>query len=541
MRRGSPRLFTSLFLLLLLAGGIPLLLILIVGWIPLRQQMRLWTLPSVELALDSSLRANREAFFSLHRSLERRARARASDVAGTELEASRDALETALQAIVEAERVDLAQLWVRDAGGLVLLASVASTGKAETSGEFASPLPDRTRVGPQRPAWIELHGAETDWIGVPAFIWPEDRTETHPRAALVLGFALGKGYFERVGRGTAGLSYYRRLGEVSDMLRTSYLLLFSLAAVTAVAISLWLARRVARGVSLPVEQLVIAMEALGRGEFRPLEIQSRFPEIVTLAGAFHQLGSTLRDYEERIRESEQVRGARETARFVAHEIRNSLTPVRAAVGVLERRVAELPEAERERGRRALELIQTEAERMTRLASTFSDYAHLPEPRPEPIDPGEVLRQLLALEVPDRITHQLLEPEAPLTVRADRDELVRAFRNLIKNAVEAIPGAGSITAEVRLSDTGNEAIISISDSGTGMDTEMLRQATQPGFTTKQTGTGLGLALVRRTVSRYGGRLRLESEPGRGTRVVVSLPYDLNKGKDSNRRPNEVKSR
>lgn len=541
MHRGSPRLFTALFLLLLLAGGIPLLLILIVGWLPLRQQMRLWTLPSVELALDSSLRANRDAFFSLHRSLDRRARARASDVAGTTLDADHATIVSRLRQIAEAERVDLAQLWIHDKTGLILLASASSAGPIEATGEFLEPLPDRTRVGPQRPAWVELRGAETDWIGVPAFIWPEDRVATHPRAALVLGFALGKGYFERVGRGTAGLSYYRRLGEVSDMLRTSYLLLFGVAALTAVAISLWLARRVARGVSLPVEQLVIAMEALGRGEFHPLEVQSRFPEMVTLGAAFHRLGATLRDYEERIRESEQVRGARETARFVAHEIRNSLTPVRAAVGVLERRVAELPDAERERGRRALELIQTEAERMTRLASTFSDYAHLPDPKPEAIDAVEVLRELLALEVPDRITHHLLEPERAVTVRADRDELVRAFRNLIKNAVEAIPGPGSISVDVRLGDAGSEAVIRISDSGTGMDAEMLRQATQPGFTTKQTGTGLGLALVRRTVSRYGGRLRLESEPGRGTTVVVSLPRELTRGEAPSRTPNEVTHR
>ena len=159
--------------------------------------------------------------------------------------------------------------------------------------------------------------------------------------------------------------------------------------------------------------------------------------------------------------------------------------------------------------------------MASLASAFSDYAHLPEPHPESLDVAEIIRALADREVPAEIDSVLDLHPLP-QVWADRDEMERLLRNLIKNAVEAMQGAGSLRIEARPATDGEPIRIVIADSGPGMDDATLEKVFQPGFTTKTTGTGLGLPLVRSTVIRMGGRLSIESKPGEGTKVILRLP-------------------
>jgi signal transduction histidine kinase len=165
--------------------------------------------------------------------------------------------------------------------------------------------------------------------------------------------------------------------------------------------------------------------------------------------------------------------------------------------------------------------------MASLASAFSDYAHLPEPHPASLDVVEIIRSIAELEVPSAIDCVLDLHPLP-RVWADRDEMERMLRNLIKNAVEAMEGTGSLRIEARPATDGEPIRIVIADSGPGMDDATLEKVFQPGFTTKATGTGLGLPLVRSTVIRMGGRLSIESKPGEGVRVILRLPASEKEG-------------
>src|SRR5690606_9555144 len=149
------------------------------------------------------------------------------------------------------------------------------------------------------------------------------------------------------------------------------------------------------------------------------------------------------------------------------------------------------------------------------------YAHLPEPHPESLDVAEILRRIAELEIPPEIDCALDLHPLP-EIRADRDEMERMLRNLIKNAVEAMEGAGSLRIEARPATDGEPIRIVIADSGPGIEEAALEKVFQPGFTTKAAGTGLGLPLVRSAVIRMGGRLSIESKPGEGTRVILRLP-------------------
>jgi nitrogen fixation/metabolism regulation signal transduction histidine kinase len=521
------RLSSRLFLLFLLSGITPMLVLLGVGWIQFRQQFRLWTVPSFEQALDASLQTNRRSMDRVHAQLEAVGQDALSspDLRESTFD-SPDRLGPVLARIREVPGVDFVQYYERRQDRWGLVASSGSDSAAVAAAIEGIPVPEASDLGPQRARPLRLAGPDGDLFAVPVYRWRSGAASgdapAEPVGCLLLGTVLGPEFFGQLETASTGLGFYRRFLEVGRVLRNAYLGILVIALLASLSFSLWLARRVARGVSRPVENLVGAMGAVGSGVEPEAPVRSRIPEMETLARAFERMRRTLKQYEEQLRGVEQVRGAQETARFVAHEIRNTLTPVQAGLAVLEKRVLALPEESREPGRRALEAIRREADRMASLATSFSEYAHLPDPEVEPLEVAPLLRHLGTTDVPEAIRVELALPERLPRVRADRDDVERLFRNLIKNAVEAMEGSGTLRIAAGY-DAGAERLwVDVEDTGGGMDPKTLEKAMQPGFTTKQAGSGLGLALVRRSVIRYGGTFQIESEPGRGTHCRVSLP-------------------
>jgi nitrogen fixation/metabolism regulation signal transduction histidine kinase len=537
--RTGMRLGPRLFLLVVLSSLLPAALILLTGWLQLRQQMRLWTIPSVETALEASLQTNRKAFDRLERQLEMEGRVLVESPVFPSAPDDTTGLAKVLEAGCRQFGIDLAQFYAWERGAFRLLSSRTLEGSQGPDASAQLQIPGSAAVGPQRVSPLRLHDGNGDYLALPIFLWRpstgEPNTLPPPRGALVLGASLGAQYYSRLGEVSNGLFFYRRLEEVGLVLRTGYGVLAGIVLLLSLAFSLWMARKAARSVSRPVEDLVRGMEAVGRNlpseavaasagaaSGRP-EANARIPEIARLADAFALMQAALQSYEDRLRESERVRGAQETARFVAHEIRNTLTPVRAALSVLERQVGGLVEEPRERADRALVLIRREADRMAALAGAFSEYARFPERKPVPCALGPLLSSLARHEIPPRIRLQLEVDETLPAIQADRDEMERLFRNLIKNAVESIAENGTIRLALRRQAGAEGLEILLEDSGCGIDPETLRKVFHPGFTTKETGTGLGLALVRSSLSHYGGIIRLESAKGSGTMVRISLPW------------------
>jgi signal transduction histidine kinase len=489
--------------------------------------MSLWTLPSVERALGASLQANRRAFDRLLRHMEAEGRILAESSLFPPAPEDTTGLDALLGSGCREFGLDLVQFYAAGDGHFRLLASRMPVGRAGPDASERLRPPQSSPSGPSRPAPLQLAEPAGDLLALPTYIWypssPEDSLRL--RGVLVLGVDLGGGYYAQIREVTSGLLFYRRLQELGLVLRTGYGLLALLVLLASMGLSLLLAQRVAIRISRPVDTLVRDMDAVGRGDGGGEPLLSGIPEMDRLARAFDTMRRTLRTYEARLRETERVRGAQETARFVAHEIRNTLTPIRAALSVLERASGRDDDEARSKAARALDLIRREADRMTTLAGTFSEYARFPERRPERLDLATLVGEIARAEVPERIRLEIAFPPGPAAavppVEADREEMERIFRNLVRNAVEAMPGAGSIRLSFSTSDSGGLRI-SLADTGGGMDPETLRQAFQPGFTTKETGTGLGLALVRGAISHYGGTVTMESLPGEGTNCVVDLP-------------------
>jgi len=602
------RLGSRLFLLVAGCSLIPSLFVLAAGWLQLRHQLRLWTLPSIESALDSSIEGQRQALDRLQRHLEHGG----MEVAARALEAcalpvsAQEGRDTLLAGLSRELDVDLLQIYRMENGAFV---RSGSSQFGDAGGPDAAALlrvPASSPAGPQRPATLRISSSQGDFLAVPVYLWSPGATDQAELAgALVLGDHLGTGHHGRFAQISSTLLFYRRLGEVGAMLKTGYGLLAGIGLLACLAVSLFLAARVAREISRPVNALVRQMEDFsardvitagdrtgrsppaapwdvlsgsapgaldlhGSTDRRPGaratwpaggapapespvdpgstgeqrngqgDGESGIPEIRTLSRAFSRMAAQLRSYEDHLREGERIRGSQETARFVAHEIRNALTPVRAALGILQRSMsADTPDPNR--SRQALELIQEEAERMTMLAGTFSEYARFPERRPAAVDLVEVIEKQARELIPSRVQFHSRHPrpEAPggggavtttpggrekraALVQVDRDEIDRVVRNLIQNAVQATSGPGTITSTVEIDSASLTLLWTLEDTGAGMDEATLARAFQLGYTTRPGGSGLGLALVRSALNHYGGSIRLESRPGEGTLCRVALP-------------------
>lgn len=227
------------------------------------------------------------------------------------------------------------------------------------------------------------------------------------------------------------------------------------------------------------------------------------------------------DLDEKL-EKEKALLLEQMAPVLAHEIRNPLGSIKGAAQYL------LTEVEQEEQRRLLEVITEEANRLNRVVSQFLDYAR---PFQMDIQPGSInsiIEKTIALIETDRTAHNTqiqleLHPHLP-PVPMDQEQIHRVIMNIVLNAIEAMNGEGILTIRTTRIErgAGDAAVgISIRDTGSGMSREVLRQIFTPFFTTKERGTGLGLAVCRKIIMNHGGKIRVKSIPGKGTIFYIRL--------------------
>jgi two-component system nitrogen regulation sensor histidine kinase NtrY len=219
---------------------------------------------------------------------------------------------------------------------------------------------------------------------------------------------------------------------------------------------------------------------------------------------------------------------REMARQVAHEIKNPLTPMKLSLQYLQKAIAERrPNAEELIGRISQTLI-TQIDVLSDIATSFSTFTNLPTMRPVRLDVVAVLRHCADLfrqndgaEHGELLLH--LPPDGTSIVFADESLLVRTFNNLLLNAKQAVPPGRTPRQEVGLQASGTDKVlITIADNGSGIAAEVREQIFRPNFTTKATGSGIGLAVAKRGIESAGGRIWFETEEGVGTTFFIELP-------------------
>jgi signal transduction histidine kinase len=279
--------------------------------------------------------------------------------------------------------------------------------------------------------------------------------------------------------------------------------------------SVRLGGHLSRQLGRPIDELVQWADRVGQGLPLPAEDLGRgAPEFAELRAALRHMAEELRTGRLRELEAERLRAFREIARRVAHEMKNPLTPIRLAV-------AQLVRHPREDQREAIEVLTAEAARLEGLAREFTELGRLPEGPAAEVDLGELVTELAKHSVPPEITcHLEVEPNLPRVI-GHYDPLRRALSNVLRNAVEAMEGRGTIEVQVRSAPAGG-VIVAIRDHGPGIGPELRDHIFEPYFTSRPDGTGLGLNLVRQTVEAHGGDVVVSATPGGGATFEVRLP-------------------
>jgi two-component system nitrogen regulation sensor histidine kinase NtrY len=296
----------------------------------------------------------------------------------------------------------------------------------------------------------------------------------------------------------------------------------AITAAVALALLLIVTSRVAghlsRSLSRPVNELMGWTENIVRGEPLPVETDTRgAPEFDVLRRRMRKMAGELEAGRRAALEAERVSALRETARQVAHELKNPLTPIKFAVDRLRRDAP--PEL-----KESIDVLATETSRLETLARSFAQFGRLPEGPKAPVDLGELARYTARTSVPEDMPLEVAVEDGLPMIAGHNDAIARALSNVILNAVDACRGGGSITVEVkRKQDNGRDAVsLSVRDSGIGISSDRLSRIWEPYVTFKSGGTGLGLAIARQTVLAHDGEVSAESEPGRGTTIRFIFP-------------------
>ncbi len=303
-----------------------------------------------------------------------------------------------------------------------------------------------------------------------------------------------------------------RFALTGSVLLAAYLLTLVLVLVGGI----WAARRIAR----PLGLVAAGTRRVAAGELDVVLETAGSDELGELVRAFNVMTHELKRVTARAVRAERETAWRRMARQVAHEIKNPLTPIRLMIQQMQADVARDPDGAVDAIRRTAPVVLRQIESLGRIAADFAHFARLPKRDLEDVDVAAIALDVVALH--SGSATQGIEVVAQIgadvpTVHWDEGEIRRALLNLVGNAVQAISGEGRVrVVVVPASRNGREGVqIDVEDTGCGIAEEDLGRLFEPDFSTKTSGTGLGLAMVRRTVDDLGGTVTVESTPGEGS--------------------------
>jgi signal transduction histidine kinase len=296
------------------------------------------------------------------------------------------------------------------------------------------------------------------------------------------------------------------------------LLAFVIGLTASVGLAAWLARRTVG----PVTALLEGTRRVARGDLSSRVDVQASGELAQLVDAFNRMSADLATARNQLAHAERIAAWEQIARALAHEIKNPLTPIAMAIETLQRtHDRQHPDFDRFFQEGTATVLE-EVARLKRLATEFGEFARWPKPVVSPALPGDVLRSVVQLYSSLPPPHLLHTEEAPglPTIQIDRDQIQRALVNIVKNALEAMPGGGRVA--IRAIGVDGGVAFEVADNGPGMSPEARARLFEPYFTTKPEGTGLGLAIVHRIVTEHGGKLSVDETPGGGTTFRIWLP-------------------
>jgi two-component system nitrogen regulation sensor histidine kinase NtrY len=297
------------------------------------------------------------------------------------------------------------------------------------------------------------------------------------------------------------------------------------AVLLGLLLSFWTASRVTR----PLRELTSSVREVAQGKWDTRATAESRDEVGQLARDFNRMTEQLIEHRDRMIQAERVAAWRELARRLAHELKNPLFPLQITIENLQR-ARETPQFE-EVFRESTTTLLAELDNLKTIVGRFSDFAKMPVPELEPTDLNRLVREVVKLfeaqiHAPGRPPVDVkLELDQDLaSIEADPEQMRRALRNLILNALDAVPAEGA-RLTIRTQNLDGKVALEVSDNGAGLTPEECERLFTPYYTTKQHGTGLGLAIVQSVVSDHRGTITVHSEPAKGATFRIELRTGL----------------
>jgi signal transduction histidine kinase len=286
-----------------------------------------------------------------------------------------------------------------------------------------------------------------------------------------------------------------------------------------IALSWWATARITR----PVKRLAESAGKVAAGNWGATVEVAAGGEIGQLALAFNRMTHELVAQREQLVQSERVAAWRELARRLAHELKNPLFPLQITIENMRRAREQYPEQFDEVFREGSSTLLAGLSDLNKIVSRFSDFAKMPAPAMQLVRLNDLVTEtmkLFAAQLERAHISARAELEPGLrTIQADPEQLARALRNLILNAIDAMPNGGALTVRTRTNESG--VLLEVTDTGQGLTPEECARLFTPYYTTKTHGTGLGLAIVQSVVSDHRGSISVESAPGKGATFRIGL--------------------
>lgn len=265
------------------------------------------------------------------------------------------------------------------------------------------------------------------------------------------------------------------------------------------------------------------MKEVNLGKLNEEIVWNRSDEIGELVQEYNKMVAKLGDSAAMLAKSEREGAWREMARQVAHEIKNPLTPMKLSIQYLQKAISNNQPNVKELSSSVANTLVEQIDHLSKIAADFSQFANIGNTHVELFDLHDVISSLKDLYQPDQQVDMVWYPvNEKVMVNADKTQMNRLFTNLFTNAVEACRDNGICRIEVSEEIKADKIIISIKDNGEGIPPEMQSRIFMPNFTTKSSGTGLGLAMCKGIVEQARGDIWFETEKAKGTTFYVELP-------------------
>lgn len=312
-------------------------------------------------------------------------------------------------------------------------------------------------------------------------------------------------------------TYKRDLRTYLLALTPIYIILFLIASIMALVLS--------RQITEPMRRLSSIMrKAALMKRYMPLRWNSS-DEVGQLVHQYNFMVKELEKSADKLAQTQKESAWKEMAKQVAHEIKNPLTPMKLNVQLFERQLkADDPEFKVKLKRFSSSIIE-QIDTLAHIASAFSDFARMPNSNKEKLNLNNLVESTVSFYEAAHIELNLSDED--LYVYVDHDQMVRVLNNLLNNAIEAVPEKEETHIKIGLRKEAEAAILSINDNGIGIPVVLQEKIFEPNFTTKNSGMGLGLAMVKRIIDDVNGSINFESEQKKGTTFYISLPLYIQK--------------